>query len=132
MAQNFPAMVALDPGGSITFTNLDDLGALLVNNGAQSAALHQTAQGVIKATPGRFFGIIVAAPGSTSGNFAVNDCATTGAIAAGNLIGQVAYNATANVAGAVLLAVPGGVPFANGLVLTVPGGGSPICSVLFT
>ena len=132
MSQNFAAQTGVNAAGGVGFNQFGPLGNLLVNDGARNTALNQTTQAVIKAGAGRFFGIIVNAPGSTSGAWTLNDSATTGAVAAANLIAQTAYNATANLEGAVLMAAPGGVPFTNGLVLNVPGGGSPICTVLYS
>lgn len=85
------------------------------------------AAAVIKATPGRLCRLVVIAPGTTSGAFTFNDCATTGAAATGNQIFTMAYNATANVIGLVITLEW---PCAVGLVCSaVPGGGTPLINV---
>ena len=107
---------------------LDAAGLLMTSDGGVFSALNQTVQAVIKATPGRVGKIIISAPGATSGTFAINDCATIGAIAAGNLVWELAFGATANVEGAIFAL---DFPCLVGIVLTVPGG-SPICSVSYS
>jgi hypothetical protein len=100
---------------------------LLISSGGISTKLNVTTQTVLKATPGRFTKIVINAPGATSGGWALNDCSTTAAIAASNLVWQLAFGATTNVAGAIFVL---DFPFQNGIVLSVPGG-SPIASVSF-
>lgn len=86
-----------------------------------------SAAAVIKAAPGRLFKISVQAPGSTSGAFTFNDCTTTGAASSSNEIWSIAYNATANVGGAIFTL---DWPCLLGIVCSaVPGGGSPIVNV---
>ena len=109
---------------------VDAVGLLLATRGGLSSSLNNTAAAVIKATPGRIAKLIIIAPGTTSGAFTLNDCATTGAAAASNEIFTMAYNATANVAGAV---IDLDFPCAVGIVLSaVPGGGSPIVAISYT
>ena len=103
---------------------------LLVSRGGASSKLNATAAVVLKATPGRVGKVIVVAPGSTSGAFTLNDCATTGAATTANTVWTLAYNGTANVAGAMFEL---DFPVTVGLVLSaVPGGGSPQLSISFT
>jgi hypothetical protein len=110
--------------------NLDAEGNLLTSSGDTKSALNITAATVIKATPGRLAKIIIVAPGSGSGAFTFNDCATTGAASAANTVFTLAYNATANVAGAVINL---DWPFLVGIVLSaVPGAGAPTVSVSYT
>ena len=133
MSQNLAVQTTNVPSGGVGFTNSDALGNLRVNSGALNAAPNKTAAAVIKTGAGRFYGLVINAPGSTSGAWSVNDSATTGAAAAENLLGTVPYNATVNAAGNTVLTVPGGIPFTNGLTLSaVPGAGSPICTVLYS
>ena len=105
---------------------LDAAGLLVVTTGGLQWT-QVTAAAVIKATPGRLARISIQAPGSTSGAFTFNDCATTGAAASTNEIFTLAYNATANVAGGVITLEW---PCAVGIVCSaVPGGGTPIINV---
>ena len=121
---------AITPGKVLAPLNLDAEGNLIVSGGETKSALNQTAAAVIKATPGRLAKIIIVAPGTTSGAFTFNDCATTGAAAAANEIFTIAYNATANVAGAVITL---DWPCLVGIVLSaVPGGGSPIINISYS
>ena len=69
--------------------NVDANGNLLtVSTGAQAAnvlsSLNITAATLIKATPGTIIAISVVVAGSAAGS--VNDCATTGTVAAGNKV----------------------------------------------
>jgi len=101
---------------------MDAQGIQVIANGAL-ASLNITAAAVIKATPGRVARIIILAPGSTSGAFTFNDCATTGAATTANQIFTLPYNGTNNIAGAVFSI---DVPCTTGIVCSaVPGGGSP-------
>ena len=89
-----------------------------------------TAPAVIKAANGRLARIIIIAPGSTSGGWTFNDCATLAAANAANTIWTLAYNGALNVAGQVINL---DWPFTTGLVVSaVPGGGSPLMNVSFT
>ena len=116
---------AIVPALVETRTNL-----LLVSRGGSTPKLNVTAAAVIKATPGRIGKVIVVAPGSTSGAFTINDCATTGAATTANTVWTLAYNATANVAGASFEL---DFPVAVGLVVSaVPGAGSPQLSISYT
>lgn len=101
------------------------------SNFPQKTALGITAAAVIKSTGGRLFGIIVVAPGSTSGAFTLNDCTTTTAAAASNEVYSLPYNASNNVAGTVIT-FTNPIPFANGIVVSaVPGAGSPQLTLLY-
>lgn len=131
MPQNNLFLVAKKSNGALVPMVMDGgTGSLLlVTGGGNTPAYNLTAAAVIKATPGRLCRIVVSAPGTTSGAFTFNDCATTGAAAAANQIFTIAYNATANVAGAVFTL---DWPCNTGIVLSaVPGGGSPVVSVSF-
>jgi len=129
MSQNALATTVAVQSGVQRPLILDAQQQLNVNIGGISSALNLTAAAVIKATPGRLVRIVIAAPGSTSGAFTFNDCATTGAAAAANQIFTLAYNATANVAGAVFTLEW---PCSTGIVLSaVPGGGSPVVAVSY-
>lgn len=124
------AVTAKNPAGAQAQLNLDAQGTLRTTGGGVSRTLNMTAAAVIKATPGRLARIVVIAPGTTSGAWTLNDCATTGAAAAANVIYTMAYNATANVAGAVITL---DWPCTTGIVLSaVPGAGSPILAVSWT
>ena len=115
--------------GNLKPLNLDALGNLVVVDGGSSSSLNLTGAAAIKASAGRLKKIVIIAPGSTSGAFTFNDCATTGTAAAGNEIFTLPYNATNNVAGTVINL---DWPCANGITLSaVPGAGSPIIAVSY-
>lgn len=122
---------AKGPAGNFVPLQADANGYLLtLPSSGEKSALNQTAAAVIKVGAGRVGTVIIVAPGTTSGAFTLNDCATTGAAAAANEIWTMAYNATANVAGAI---IPIDFPVTTGLVLSaVPGAGSPIISISYT
>ena len=102
---------------------------LIVSTGGLKTALNQTAAAVINAAPGRLAVVTIVAPGSTSGAFTINDCATTGAAAAANVLWSLPYNSSLNVAGQVFHV---DLPAAVGVVLSaVPGGGSPIINISY-
>lgn len=97
---------------------------------AASAALNITAAAAIKATPGRLARIVILAPGTTSGAFTFNNCATTGAATTANQVFTLPYNGTNNIAGAVFDI---SVPCSVGIVCSaVPGAGSPRVLVTYT
>jgi hypothetical protein len=124
-----PIAVAKPAGGSYGPMTLGRVGELLTSAGGETVAFNNTAAAVIAARPGRLAKLIVIAPGTTSGAFTLNDCLTTGAAAASNELWSIAYNATANVGGAIFAL---DLPFATGLVLSaVPGGGSPIVVISY-
>ena len=105
-------------------------GQLLVSRGGSNSTLNVTAAVAIKASAGRVGKVVIVAPGSTSGAFTINDAATTGAATAANTIWTLAYNATANVAGATFEL---DFPVSSGIVVSaVPGAGSPQLSISFT
>ena len=119
-----------NPAGALVAAQQDAAGNQLSTVGGAKSALNQTAAAVIKATPGRIAKVTIIAPGSGSGTFTLNDCATTGAAAAANAVFVLAYNATANVAGAVFDL---DWPCAVGIVLSaVPGAGSPIVAISYS
>lgn len=115
-----------------TGANLANVGAdgnIATQNGGTKSLLNIGAAVAIKATPGRVRKFVVVAPGSSSGAFTLNDCATTGAAAASNLIWSLAYNAAANVIGAVFTL---DWPCLVGITLSaVPGSGTPLCAVSY-
>jgi hypothetical protein len=123
------ATVAKNPSNVLVPLLVGVDGQLLVASGGTKTALDQAAAAVIKAAPGRVAKVIIVAPGSGSGAFTLNDCLTTGAAAAANEVWTLAYNATANVAGAV---IDIDWPFLVGIVLSaVPGAGSPIINLSY-
>jgi hypothetical protein len=108
---------------------MDAQGIQVIANGS-SASLNITAAAVIKATPGRAARIIILSPGSTSGAFTFNNCATVGAATTANQIFTLPYNGTNNIAGAVFHI---DVPCTTGIVCSaVPGAGSPRVIVTYT
>ena len=131
MAQ-YPQAVTFgkNPAGAQSQGTTDTLGALRVTKGGNTLRMNLTAAAVIKATPGRIAKIIINAPGTTSGAFTLNDCATVGAAAAANQIWTLPFGGANNLAGAcfeleALCAV--------GIVLsTVPGAGSPMVTISYT
>ena len=101
---------------------MDAFGTQVVGSGT-SVALNITAAAVIKATPGRVARIVILAPGTTSGAFTFNDCATTGAATTANQIFTLPYNGTNNIAGTIFYI---DLPCTTGIVRSaVPGAGSP-------
>ncbi len=94
-----------------------------------SSALNLTAAAVVKAAPGSVARVVVVAPGSGSGSFTLNDCATVAAAVASNQVWTMAYNAAANVAGAVIALE---FPFKVGIVLSaVPAAGAPQLAISY-
>lgn len=120
---------SVNPTGSLEANKVDSAGILMSSAGGLKSVLNVTAATVIKASPGRVAKIIINAPGATSGGFALNDCLTTGAAAASNLVWEIAYNATTNVEGAVFVI---DFPFLVGIVLSAVPGGSPIVSISYS
>jgi len=114
---------SVNQNGASKQQQADAQGVQIVATGGLNATLNVTAAAVIKATPGRLARVIVLAPGSTSGAFTFNNCATVGAATAANQVFTVPYNGTNNIAGAVFNI---DVPCTVGIVCSaVPGGGSP-------
>lgn len=117
----------LSSGKTATPALLDGGGNLPVTTGGVNSSLHMGAAAVIKPTPGRLACLIIMAPGSTGGAFTLNDCATTGAAAAGNQIFSLAYNSALNVVNAIFVF---DWPCLVGLVLSaVPTGGTPLVNI---
>lgn len=108
------------------------LGVIQVSNyrpAGTVSALNQGAAAVIKAAPALLARIVIIAPGSGSGAFTLNDCATVGAASAANQIWTLLFNATANVVGAIFVLEW---PCLVGLTLSaVPGGGTPLCAISY-
>jgi hypothetical protein len=94
-------------------------GASLIALGAASA-LNIAAATVVKAAPGRIARVSVSTAGSGAGS--VHDCATVGAIAAGNLVASIP-----DVVGVYEIDFP----CAAGIVVS-PGAGGQVVSVSFT
>ena len=129
MPQNALAATVAVQNGVQKPLSLDAQGQANVNVGGTASALNLTAAAVIKAAPGRLVRIVIVAPGSTSGAFTFNDCATVGAAAAANEIFTLPYNGANNLAGATFVLEW---PCATGIVLSaVPGGGSPVVAVSY-
>lgn len=127
------AAVAKSPTNVLVSLKVDADGNLLVaadKTGVDSSVkLNMVAANVIKATKGVLKRVIVIAPGTTSGAWTLNDCATTGAATAANTILNLPFNASNNVAGAVINL---DIPCAVGIVLSaVPGAGSPILAAVY-
>ncbi len=128
---NLPGPLHMDADGYLKVSAIGSAadGSNLVAEGS-SAALNVTAAAVVKATPGRVVRIVVVSPGTTSGAFTVNNCATTGAATTANTIWTLPYNGAANVAGAVFTL---DMPASVGIVVSaVPGGGSPQLSISYS
>jgi hypothetical protein len=108
--------------------NADIPGNLMTSRGGLNSTLNVGAAVVIKATPGRLRRVVIIAPGSTSGAFTFCDInSTTGSAA--TTIWSLAYNATANVQGAVFDL---DLPCLTAIALTaVPGGGTPLIAVFW-
>ena len=103
---------------------------LIPPSGGTNSALNVTAAKTLKSSPGRVARITIVAPGSTGGAFTLNDCLTVTAATTSNEVWSLAYNATANVGGAVFNI---DWPFKTGIVLSaVPTGGSPIASISYS
>ena len=121
MAQNplAASIFAQKPNGDLGVAQAGAAGDLSVTNNT----LNVTAAAVIKAAPGRVAKISVLAPGSGSGTLTLNDCAEVDDATTENQVFNMAYNAAANVAGAVLTL---DFPCETGIVVSaVPGAGSP-------
>jgi hypothetical protein len=104
-------------------TPLSAQNSIITSPGGQLTALNlQAGANLIKAGQGRIFKIFVNTVGS-AGTFSVNDSATTGGVAASNLIWD--DGATTAVGTPLTLEAP----YFNGLVVTVPTGG--VCSVTY-
>lgn len=117
---------AVNPSAAAASLNLDAAGNLRVSGGT-TFVTNRTIAVAIKATAGRLRKIIILAPGSGSGSFSVNNCATTGAATAANLIWTRAFGDVK--AGDVFDL---DVPCDTGITLSaVPGAGSPICAFVF-
>ena len=115
------ANVAVMPSGAgnaLAPLQMDKTGNLLTGQGSASALNLTAGAHVIKATPGRICRIFVNTAGSAAGS--VNDCATTGAVAAANLVANVPATAGVIVVDA---------PCATGIVVTA--GTGQVLSVTF-
>lgn len=122
------ATVAVSSTGQQAALRLAASGSLRQCKGT-TTKLNMTAANAIKATPGRLTRVIIIAPGSGSGTFTFNDCATTGAAAAANAIFVLPYNGSNNIAGQTFDL---DIPCAVGIVLSaVPGAGSPIIACVY-
>lgn len=109
------------PQGPLGFL---DIGVVGINT-----ALNLTAAQNIKVGTGRTISLFIIAPGTTSGAWTFNDCATTGAAAASNQVFSIPYNHAANLAGNTFSV---NFPFKVGITLSaVPGSGSPIATLVY-
>ena len=131
MPQNASSVTIAKTGaGAQTTLNADGTGALVVNSGGTLSKLNVSAAAVIKTGKGKAGRVVIIAPGSTSGAFTFNDCATVGAASAANTIWTLPYNAATNIAGATFDI---NFPVTTGLVLSaVPGAGSPIIAIAYS
>jgi hypothetical protein len=115
MAQGpLQATVAISPtagGNKQAPLQMDATGNLLIGQGSTSALNKVAGASVIKAGPGRVCKVIVNTAGTGPGQ--VNDCLTTGAVAASNLVAVIP-----NTVGVYAIDFP----FAVGIVLTVGTG----------
>ena len=128
MPQSSLSNNTVSPTGASVPQKADVSGNLLTTRGGNASKLNITAAVVVKATPGRLSRIVVVAPGSTSGALTVNDCATTGAAAASNVVCSVPYGSLT--AGQV---IDLDFPCAVGIVVSaVPGAGSPVFAVAYS
>jgi len=109
---------SVNPQGFTAPQQLDASGNLLVASGSASALALSAGVNLVKATPGRVARISVITAG-TAGNLAVNDSATTGGVAAGNIIWSLAFGSV-TVGQIIELEWP----CAKGIVVTVPTGGA--------
>lgn len=91
---------------------------LLTTSGGQRSALNlQPGPNLVKASQGRLYRVVVTSGPGTAGTLAVNDCATTAAVSAANLVDSIGY-ASAVEGFEFLLEWP----CLTGIVVTVPTG----------
>lgn len=115
-----PTFQAKNPAGAYVPFAADSTNNLSVGTGV-SSRLNITAAAVVKVGPGRVGTIINSA--GTAG-FQINDCATTGAAAAGNVIMIIAATTVGQV-------IKVDFPFTVGLVVSVVGSAG-ILSISYT
>jgi hypothetical protein len=96
---------------SATFGQFDSTGNMLIGRGS-ATKLNITAATVVKVGPGRITGIL---NNVGTGAITINDCATIGTVAAGNVI----FSITVTTVGQY---IPIDFPFLIGLVVSVVGG----------
>lgn len=84
MPQSPLNLPALNQSGAAVALTVDAQGNLQIDRAPQNTRLNITAATVVKGTAGEVGTLIVLTAGSTVGS--VNDCATTGAVAAANAI----------------------------------------------
>jgi hypothetical protein len=104
-----------NPSGVFVANQSDASGNFLVANGSTTRLALAAGQTLVKAAPGRVAKLIVNTATGTAGTLAVNDCASTGAVAAGNVVYSVPFG-TAILGTVIVLDVPCLV----GIVVTVP------------
>lgn len=130
MPQNPLAATVALKGTVQASLKVDNDGNLLVaSQGAvdASTALNITAAAVVKATKGTLRKVIVIAPGTTSGDFTLNDSATVGGASAANTVWTRAFG---DVKAGDIFDLD--VPCANGIVVSaVPGAGAPVLAVVY-
>lgn len=103
------------PNGAFVATQSDLSGNLLTGNGSTTRLALAAGQTLIKATPGRVAKLIVNTATGSAGSLAVNDCASVGAVATGNIVYSVPFG-TAILGTIIVLDVP----CLIGIVVTVP------------
>jgi hypothetical protein len=86
MPQNALLAEIATKGGTRANLGVDAVGNTLVTSGGVSSALNQSAAGVIKASPGRLCKITIITAGTAGSSWQFNDCTTTTAAAAANVI----------------------------------------------
>lgn len=120
MGQNLSSFVAKNPAGALAPMQVDATGNNLTASGL-SSKLNVVAAGVVKVGPGRVAKII---NNAGVAGFTLNDCATTGAAAAGNVIMLIS---TTTVGQVITLDFP----FTTGLVVSAVGA-SGVLAVSYT
>ena len=117
LVQTSAPPIAKNPSGRPAWLAVDAAGTQILTTGGLSSALNLTAgQHVVKASAGRVCRLNVTTPG-TAGTLAVNDAAALDQANASNLVFSIAGTAAE---------LPDGLQFpcANGIVVTVPTGGT--------
>ncbi len=124
MPQTPLGLNALNTAGYLSPQRLDAENALQVANGGISSALNLTAgANLVKASAGRICRLVINVAG-TAGRLSVYDAATTGAVAASNLVWTAVD--TTSLGSVIELQWP----CQNGIVVTVPTTG--VVSVSYT
>ena len=128
MSQN-PLGVAFakNPSGALVSFQADIEGNILVSTGDTKSTLAVAAASIIKATPGRLARIIINGVVGTGGALTLNDCATVGAAAAGNVV----YTTVGTIPVGTVVNLDW--PFQTGIVVSaVPTGGTVSIAISWT